>query len=223
MLAIESLQAVTSLSWRTQFIGGAFICLGAGAIVAFNILLGFFAFANPDPEAYYIAGTEVAQARLFLPDTHVDGAIDVHFLFVLWFRWSFANHFTVLILCLYHIAEFMSNFQMKPICCCCVNPLMSSLCLAYIAGLVLRLSAVGRFATGDMITDDDDFGHLYQLYSGKFMSLYYLLTIGMVAFAVCSAIFAFIIQLALRCICRELETPGAGTDQDDEWRRIPSL
>ena len=159
---MQTMQTIASLSWRTQFIGGALVCGVADAIVTFDFLLGFFAFANPDPQADYISGTEVAQARLSPSETKVAGAIPVHNLFVLWFIWSFVNHSTVLILCLMHIVEYILYFQMNPIRCC-VNPLMCSLCVAYIAGLVLRFSAAGKFASGDVITDDVDFVHLYQL------------------------------------------------------------
>ena len=51
-----------------------------------------------------------------------------------------------------------------------------SLFVAYIMGLIWRYGAAGKFASGDDLAEGEDAGALYQISSGKFMSIYYLIT-----------------------------------------------
>ena len=79
-------------SWLVQNLTCFCSFLSLAAVITFCVYLGIYAFDNPEPECYYIAGTETTQPQLKrIADVNSDGVEPIHDEFVKWFMWMFVN------------------------------------------------------------------------------------------------------------------------------------
>ena len=157
--------------------------------------LAIYAFNNPDAQAYYIASTDETQADLvaIVPDVKADGVTPIHDQFITWFIWMFANQLYTLSWiciipifgkCLREFDDFGAFF-----CSYC-----SSMLSAYTMGLVWRFGEAGKFASGDELAEDAVAGPLYQVSSGKFISIFYLVTLILMGTMCCCCLTVFCIN-----------------------------
>ena len=129
---------------------GLACCAGAITYIAF---LGKYAFANPNLEAWY--GVVAEQQALFpteaLGAAAGDSLVDVHGKMVTWFLWGFIQ---ALLPCV---------GSLLAVLCGLISPVLASVMGGlsgcgiaigglswYIAGLVWRFNAAGKYASGDL-------------------------------------------------------------------------
>ena len=169
------------------FIGGVpFV-----GLVTFSVILGSYAFKNPDAQAYYISDSAENQAGLipYGPNVDAEGVTPIHDYFVIWFTWMFVNH-VVILCCICFTPVIMFSFAKSPVLLSTCTSLFMNCCLpislitAYIMGLVLRFSEAGKFASGDERTYPFEASDLYQLSNGRFLFSYYEIT-GILLAIVC--------------------------------------
>ena len=71
------------------------IILGCGCLAAkitLIVYLGIYTFNNPEPQAYYIAGSATTQAELVpIVEVGAYGITPIHDQFLTWFTWMFIN------------------------------------------------------------------------------------------------------------------------------------
>ena len=195
--------------------GAAGKCIGClctlgccAAQVTLIVYLGIFAFNNPDKEAWYGVDSN-GDGKLFEQesDATITGDTDlkdVHGLFRLWFLWGFITALapcaSAPVLAIANCIHEMVGKFLGAIISCGIG------CggLAWwISGIVWRFNAAGSFSTGDKMTEEEriaafeDETSLYQLRSGNFMLIYYIIVwsimgasllfsiIGMIAAATC--------------------------------------
>ena len=70
---------------------------------------------------------------------------------------------------------------------------LCSVFIAYIMGLIWRFSEAGKFAAGDELAEDAVVGPLYQVSSGKFISVFYLVSWLLMGTMCC---------LCMTCVCK---------------------
>lgn len=178
------------------------------AQVTLIVYLGIFAFNNPDKETWYGVDSN-GDGKLFAQesDATITGDTelkDVHGLFRIWFMWGFI---TALAPCAAAPILAIAN---------CIHEMVGKLLGAviscgigcgglawWISGIVWRFNAAGSYSTGDQLTEEEriaafeDETSLFQLRSGNFMLIYYIIVwsimgtsllcsiIGMIAAATC--------------------------------------
>lgn len=132
--------------------------------------LGIYAFNNPEPQAYYIEGTNVSQPELVptVPDPNAlaEGVTPIHDQFVLWFKWNFANSLVSFFVTPCVVFLIMRIMFSSPTCgklmgCVYNCGICASSLTIYILGLMWRYSAAGKFASGDELAEDAVAGDLY--------------------------------------------------------------
>lgn len=113
-------------------------------------------------------------------DAQIEGVEPIHDQFVKWFTWMFANQMVACsFICIAPVIMFIGNMSPTIGNICGGLSLCAfkcSLFVAYIMGLIWRFGAAGKFASGDELAEGEDAGALYQISSGKFISIYYLIT-----------------------------------------------
>lgn len=176
------MKVVTQGSWPVQLCSCIFSCGCLAGVITFLVYLGIYAFNNPEPQAYYIAETPLTQAYLVdtVADVEAEGVTPIHDQFVTWFTWVFANALVPMsfscimpvIMCIMARSPCLGGFcGMLVGCSWCV-----SMIVVYVFGLIWRYSAAGQYASGDLLEEDAVAGPLMQVSSGKFISIYYLIS-----------------------------------------------
>ena len=193
--------------------GTAIACLCAltccSGFITFCVFLGKFAFANPNNAAYY--GVDAAGAETLSATQNTAGDLtDVHGDFVTWFTWGFAQQMIPIAGILLVSISMMISGSLAAICQGLVGCGAGCGGLAWwIAGIVWRFRASGKFASGDSLTeaeltvaeaaaDVENSTTLYQLSSGRFMYVYYMICwILMGVSCGCS-----LIGMIVSCLCK---------------------
>ena len=194
-----------------QAAGTATKCIGClcslaccAAQVTFIVYLGIFAFNNPDMEAWYGKqadgeGTLFAQESdaTVTGDTELE---DIHGKFVLWFMWGFivslapcaAAPIMAIANCIHEtVAKVLGGIISCGIGC-------GGLAW-WISGIVWRFKASGSFSSGDSLTaeqlttEEADADTLYQIKSGNFMLIYYLIVWGLMACSILSSMIGLLV------------------------------
>ena len=157
-----------------------------GAWITFMAYLGKFAFGNPDPENVWVTETpnaidsSVTDYWLSVSvDAPTEEAVGIHDTFVSWFLWGFICE---IILPAGFLLGGITTLLSPGLGMCCFGLAGCGKCCGglawYIAGIVWRFNAVGRYASGDF--EDTEYlllePTLIQEKSGKFMGTYYLIT-----------------------------------------------
>ena len=169
------------------------VCSCLSCLVSVLMIVFFYIYAidNPDRQAWYGFDLVTGNQKLFESENSASQEselIDIHSRFVAWFFWGFVMFITpllagALLLAAYIVSPIMGN-------CCSVIGIMAfgtSYLSWYITGIVWRFRKDGAFAAGDGLSDDElnkelnllettGTQTLYQLKSGKFMLIFYLIT-----------------------------------------------
>lgn len=165
------------------------LACSAGAIT-FLVFLGKFAFNNPDADAFY--GTVAGQAGLWSTEAFATTAgatdiSDVHGNMISWFLWGFMNGvMPCAVLLLGGLITCVAPAAGASVSGCLMSCTGLSGFAWWIAGMVWRFRADGSFASGDVMVGTTDLdvwtkaitaeGSLFQVSSGNFMAVYYLIT-----------------------------------------------
>ena len=192
--------------------------------IALIIYLGIYAFNNPDNEAWY--GTDSKHnGQLFAREADALSAqatevVDIHAKFVLWFRWGF---FMIISMFLSHIVIFaISSFHKmagETIRGLLVYGFSCALLAWWVCGIIWRFNSRGSFSAGDSLqkaereAEQESAATLYQLRSGRFMLIYYIITWSLIGFAV---FFSFV---CLVFVCLSLGENGGGEHEGSSDHR----
>ena len=157
------------------------LCCGCFAtIIAFCVFLGLYAFNNPEPDCFYIPGSDTSQPYLAVDaDVEAEGVEPIHEQFVTWFTWMFANMMILFVApCIGIIVLAITDEEVlgaasSGFCACACS---CSLLVAYIMGLVWRYGKAGKFASGDTLEEGEEPDPLSQISNGRFLSVYYLIS-----------------------------------------------
>ena len=148
--------------------------------------LGKYAFGNPDPAEVWVTSsvnaldaevTDYALSQSTAAPTDESAAI--HDTFVAWFLWGFICE---IILPAGFLLGGLATLFSSSLGMCCIGLAGCGKCCGgiawYIAGIVWRFNAVGRYASGDEVVEQYTAGELLlqQTQSGTFMKTYYMIT-----------------------------------------------
>ena len=157
-----------------------------GTWITFMAYLGKFAFGNPDPENVWVTETpnaidaEVSDYWLSVAtEAPTDAAFGAHDTFVSWFLWGFICE---ILLPAGFLLGGLTALLSPGLATCCFGLAGCGKCCGgvawYIAGIVWRFRATGRYASGDF--EETEYlllePTLIQEKSGRFMGTYYLIT-----------------------------------------------
>jgi hypothetical protein len=167
------------------------LACSAGAIT-FMVFLGKFAFSNPDADCIYgelagVADLYTTEAAATTAGVTADSISDVHGNMVAWFLWGFIN---AVLPCAGGLVGGLLAICSPAMGSGCGGLIMSGAgCSGFawwIAGMVWRFRADGSFASGDIMPADTTEeawataisadGSLFQVSSGNFMAIYYMIT-----------------------------------------------
>ena len=177
-------------------------CLCLALQLIFIVYLGIYSFANPNADAFY----DPAGPQLTAEGSSANGGDleNVHTNFVVWFTWGFAMTLSP---CAMGLAFFLLNLCSESLAACCgmlFNCGVACGMIAwYIAGIVWRFKQSGSFASGDMLTEEELIAEqgneatLYQLQSGKFILVWYIIGWTMMGISVLFGI----VTCLFACIC----------------------
>jgi len=171
---------------------GCLCCLAfTGAGVAFVSYLGIYALNNPDLPAWYGVSVLTGKEGLYATDLDfgldtVTNLDDVHGNFVTWFMWGFMNAMITFGLMLLGGIFMLCSPAIGNCLLSLVGCVQCSGLAWWIAGMVWRLRASGKYASGDVMPEnvtDETWtaeitaeGSLFQVQSGNFMWIYYMIT-----------------------------------------------
>ena len=182
--------------------------------ITLTILFGVYAFGNPDQPAWY--GLESGQPSLYASEELAKAAsaediVNIHGRFVNWFFWGFLVFVSPFIITLLLVACVFVSPNTATVC----GPVLSfaTACgslVWYILGIVWRFNSKGRYTAGDVPpvgTDKEAWaeqvaaaGSNFQLSSGKFMFVYYVVSWVGLAVAVLTSIVVVILAC---CLCAQ--------------------
>jgi hypothetical protein len=177
-----------------------------GGFITFCVFLGKYAFANPNSACFY--GTDAAGAESITGVNNAEGTLtDVHGDFVTWFTWGFVQQMIPMIGALLITLSTCIHHGLGSFCSGLVGCGAGCGGLAWwIAGLVWRYRASGKFASGDSLDeaqvtameDTEAAGNFYQISSGRFMSVYYMICFIILGVSCgCS-----LIGMIVSCLCK---------------------
>ena len=202
---MDSLKAASGASQAIGCLCGLGCC---AAQITLIVYLGIFTFNNPDMEAWYGVDAE-GKGKLFEKeaDATVTGDTeleDIHGKFILWFLWGF-----IMALAPCAAAPVMAIAN-------CIHEMVAKILggiifcgmscggLAWwISGIVWRFKASGSYSCGDQLTEEErtaafaDESSLYQLRSGNFMLIYYIIVWSLMG----TSLLCSIIGMIAACTC----------------------
>ena len=181
-----------------------------GLWITFMAYLGKFAFGNPDPENVWVTTTDnpldADNPLLWLSqsaDAPTEEAAPIHDTFVSWFLWGFICE---IIMPAGFLLGGLTALLSPGLATCCFGLAGCGKCCGgiawYIAGIVWRFNAVGRYSSGDHVPEDyfANEANLIQTQSGNFMRIYYLITwIMMAVMCGCSILAGLGMCIAAMC------------------------
>ena len=177
-----------------------------GLSIWLTALFGKFALYNPDATVYYGAKGGVKGLGLEITETldtdsdilYEQGyteVVPIHNYFVYWFTWGFLSSvFSNTLYSLRVYEKIPLAFHNSVGCLLVINTVAW-----LVAGAVWRFGKAGLYASGDIVPSDfagtdaewlvqlwNDEETIYQVHSGKFIKVYCVLCISMVAMCLCT-------------------------------------
>ena len=75
-----------------KWVGRVLVCGSFAVSIILTFYSAKYSFNNPDPQAYYVEGTDETEPQLVpTADVNVDGVVPIHGLYDLWFKLMFAS------------------------------------------------------------------------------------------------------------------------------------
>ena len=155
-------------------------CSIFGAAVALNVYLALYTFNNPDPQAYYVEGTDTSAPTLVaVADLTDDAVVPIHDKFVSWFTLMLINMCATfgmgVMMPMVMYMRYLSPSCGRWFAIFAFFVFSTSWIVTLILGLIIRFGKAGSFSSGgNSDAVDDELDALYQVHSAKFLSRFYL-------------------------------------------------
>lgn len=174
----------------------SFICVAVS--ISLPVFMGIYAWGNPDKDAWYGLTPESKHALFEGEDqaneSEATDIVHIHARFIAWFTWGFIMLLPVPLISIASIC-IMDKLCGPGVAAWCAAINSCGGCLTTMAwwtyGIVLRWSATGAFASGDIIMEGDSYiewhdkiteeGSLFQVSSGRFIAIFYFISWGLLA------------------------------------------
>ena len=131
-----------------KWVGRVLVCGSFAVSIILTFYSAKYSFNNPDPQAYYVEGTDETEPQLVpTADVNVDGVVPIHGLYDLWFKIMFAS--MVLFYFVFFGIIFCYNKGYQRMVQYTTVGFTSYCTIVFIMGMLFRFGEAGKFASSD--------------------------------------------------------------------------